>query len=151
MLKSFVKMTHSLFGGRGGEGDNVAGNKYFLDSNHPIQQHTGDGDNVAGNKYQLQDLMPDDLKEISIEVFSDIGRGDIHSAKTRINTVESTGRLGKESQPYLQALKLISGLTDQSEAGAIHPKISRALADSTSPKIKDVFLASLIRVRLILR
>ena len=150
MIKSIIKMTHSLFGGGGVEGDNVAGNKHHLDSNHLSQQHTGSGDNVAGSKYQLQDLMPDDLKEISIEVYSDIGRGDIHSAKTRINTVESTGRLGKESQPYLQALKLISGLTDHSEAETIHPKISRALADSTSPKIKDVFLASLIRVRLIL-
>ncbi|MBY6031036.1 hypothetical protein KUV41_16885 [Halomonas sp. DP8Y7-1] len=150
MLKSIVKMTHSLFGGRGGEVDNVAGNKHSLDSNHPSQQHTGRGDNVAGNKYQLQDLMPDDLKEISIEVFSDIGRGDIHSAKTRIKTVESTGRLGKESQPYLQALKLVSGLTDRSEADSIHPRISRALADSNSPKVKDMFLASLIRLRLIL-
>src|SRR5690554_6711548 len=116
-----------------------------------LQLHFGGGDNVAGNKYELQDLMPDDLKELTIEVFADVGKGDVKSARTRIHTIESTGRLGKESLPYLQALKLISGLTDHSEAETIHPKISRALADSASPKNKDVFLASLIRVRLILK
>ncbi|WP_136247578.1 GapS6b family protein [Halomonas borealis] len=115
-----------------------------------FQFHFGSGDAVGNNKYEIKELMPDDLKELSIEVFSDIGKGDVQSAKARISAIESTGRLGKESHPYLQALKLISGLTDQSEGEALHPKISRALADSTSPKIKDVFLASLIRVRLIL-
>ncbi|KAA0014279.1 hypothetical protein F0A17_01060 [Billgrantia pellis] len=109
------------------------------------------GDNVAGNKYELQDLMPDDLKELSIEVFSDIGKGDVKSAKTRIHTIESTGRLGKDSQPFLDALNLISGLTDKSEAESIQPRISRVYTESRSPKVKDMFLAALIRLRLVLK
>jgi len=89
-----------------------------------FQLHIGRGDNVAGNKYELQDLMPDDLKELSIEIFADVGKGDVKSAKTRIHTIESTGRLGNDSQPFLGALKLISGLIDKSEAESIHPRIS---------------------------
>lgn len=150
MFKGIMRITHSLFGREGGKGYNSAVNENCLSNKYISQQHTGSGDNVAGNKYELHELMPDDLKEISIELYSDISRGDIHSAKTRINTIESTGRLGKESQPYLQALKLISGLTERSEADLIHPKITRALAESNSSKVKDMFLASLIRLRLML-
>ncbi|MDR9468870.1 hypothetical protein [Marinospirillum sp.] len=150
MIENIMKVTSSFFGkNRVTSGENIIEKKNPTEEKN-YQEHNGIGDNIVGNKYVLHDLMPDDLKEVSIEIFADIDKGDIQSAKARINTIDSTGRLGKESYPYLQALKIISGLTEQSEAESIHPKITRALANSDSPKSRDMFLASLIRLRLIL-
>ncbi|MGP9766284.1 GapS6b family protein [Halomonas sp. AOP13-D3-9] len=150
MFKNIIKMTHSLFGERKNiTGDNVSGNSYALENTSHNQLHNGNGDNVAGNKYELKDLMPDELKSLSIDIFNDVGKGDFPNARNSIKAIESIGRIGKESQPYLEALKLISDLTDSSEAEIVHPRISRAFAESDSSKDKDMFLAAMIRLRLL--
>jgi hypothetical protein len=112
------------------------------------QLHSGSGDNVAGNKYVnlYQSIAPEALQKPLELILSDIRQRNPVSARTRLETVKSTGTLDVNSELILDALSFHLNLLDDKEKIKLHSSLFSIINNPSENLIFDLSLATLIRL-----
>ncbi|WP_019865944.1 GapS6b family protein [Methylovulum miyakonense] len=117
-------------------------------SNPPVYQNaTGEGDNVGRDKYITiyQKLAPEALRKPIELILSSIRERKQDVAKIRLETIKATG-LDSNSEAILDMLSIQLNLLEDNETPKIHSSILSTFKSSTDTTIRDLCLATLIRL-----
>lgn len=150
MLKVFSNIKKALWSEGGSSSHNTPANQVTVEG-PVLQQHNGNGPNVVGVYNEYKDLKPEKVKQVAVNIFELVGRGDSLAAKGIIETIEITGSIGPDLRACVRALKIISGLSDVSEESDAHSELIRYYCEAGSPDERDVFLSLIIRLRVLLK
>lgn len=149
MLKVFSNIKKALWSEGGRSSNQVPANQVIVEG--PVsQQHKGKGPNVVGVYNEYQELKPEKIKQVAVKIFELVGRGDGLASKEIIETIEITGSIGPDLRACVRALKIISGLSDVSEASEVHSELIRYYHEAGNSDEREVFLSLVIRLRVLL-
>lgn len=111
------------------------------------QNATGEGDNVARDKIIkiYQGLAPEALRKPIDLILSSIRERKRDEAKIRLETIKATG-LDSNSEAVLDMLSIHLELLDDNETPKIYSSILSTSKNSTDSSIRDLCLATLIRL-----
>lgn len=149
MLKVLSNIKKALWSEGDRSSNHAPANQVIVEG--PVsQQHTGKGLNVVGVYNEYKDLKPEKIKQVTVNIFELVGRGDSLAAKEIIETIEITGSIGPDLRACVRALKIISGLSDVAEANEVHSELIRYYYEAKNLDERDVFLSLIIRLRVLL-
>lgn len=112
------------------------------------QVHSGNGDNVLGDKNVTLGLLPENFKSLHKKIFQLISKGDKEQALASIETAECLDSNGN-NRIYYEAVKIFLGAVEKGKESKVSSELVDRISTSKNDEEKDLFLSSLIRIKLL--
>lgn len=112
------------------------------------QVHNGNGDNVLGDKNITLGLLPENFKSLHKKIFQLISKGDKEQALGSIEVAESLDSNGNNGI-YYEAVKIFLGAIEKDKESKVSSELVDRISASKTDEEKDLFLSSLIRIKLL--
>ncbi|EHJ91800.1 tetratricopeptide repeat protein [Vreelandella boliviensis] len=112
-----------------------------------MQLLLGYGKNITNNNNNIIGLMPENLKSLTDQVFTEIKKGNFKQARAFIENIEKTNN-HETSNHYINFLKILTGLSNKSELRITEAELNTAYIEARQSD-KGVILAGILRIKIV--